>query len=162
LASDYNVLLPYTDTSSTSTVSVSAIGTVFKNRNYYTLELEAANIDNALGSGAGGETLTLDFLQASWIPAMEIAGTSYKLFRSNGSGNFSPEPNRYFCVSDDLTDSAKASSLINADVVPASGTPVEKYAYASFYIAASGMDGNFSPVYSAPTFIGVLRLSSAP
>jgi hypothetical protein len=159
LASDYNVLLPYTDTSSTSTTNISAVGTVFRNRNYYALELEAANIDNALGSGAGGETLTLDFLQTPGrSPVMEIAGRYYTLFRSNGNGNFEPEPDRYFRASDDLTDSAKAISLVNADVVPASGTPVEKYAYAAFYIAASGMDGNFSPIYSAPTFVGVLRL----
>jgi hypothetical protein len=159
LASDYSVLLPYTDTSSTSTVNVSAVGTVFRNRNYYTLELESANIDSVLASGAGDMTLTLDFLQnPGWIPVMEIGGVSYKLFRSDGGGNFKPEPDRYFCVSEDLTDSAKASSLANADVVSASGTPVEKHAYAAFYIVASGMNSNFSPVYSAPAFVGILRL----
>jgi hypothetical protein len=159
LASDYNVLLPYTDTSSTSTANVSAVGTVFRNRNYYTLELESVNIDNVLASGSSGKTLTLDFLQnPGWIPRMEIDGVPYSLFRSDGGGNFKPEPDRYFRSSEDLTDSAKASSLANADVVPASGTPVEKYAYVAFYIAASGMNNNFSPVYSAPTFVGVLQL----
>ncbi|MDR1127236.1 MAG: hypothetical protein LBL06_03805 [Treponema sp.] len=159
LASDYNALLPYTDTSSTSTTNVSAVGTVFRNRNYYALEFESGNIDSALGSGAGGRTIELDFLQnQGFIPAMNIDATSYRLYRSNGSGNFSPEPDRYFRASDDLTDTAKATSLVNADVVPVSGTPPDRHAYAAFYITASGMDGNFSPVYSAPTFVGVLRL----
>jgi hypothetical protein len=158
LASDYNVFLPYRDTSSTNTVNVSAVGTIFRNRNYYTLELESANIDNVLASG--DKTLTLDFLQIpGQIPVMEIDGTSYTLFRSNGGGNFKPEPDRYFRVSDELTESANATSLANADVVSASGTPAEKHAYVAFYIVASGMNSNFSPVYSAPAFVGVLRLA---
>lgn len=162
LSSDYAYFLPYT-TAGTTTISTS-VGTLFNNRNYKTLALEEANIErDILSQNAGGKTIILDFPQTSGttIPVLVIDNTRYNLQRSTGNGLFSPKPdNRYFLNHPELNASANVSSTINADVVNidppnSAGT---RYTYVALYIVVTGIDNNFSPVYSAPAFIGILRL----
>jgi hypothetical protein len=159
LYSDYNAFLPYTDGTNTN---ISAVGSLFRSRNYLAVELDDANIDTVLSTS--NRTITLDFIQTSGVmPVMTVGGSrSYALYRSNGGGAFSPTPNRYFFNTAELSSSENATSLINADVVPiSSGSSLDRYAYVAMFIVATGMDSNFSPVYSAPTFVGVLKLPNA-
>ncbi|MHB9291900.1 hypothetical protein Holit_00987 [Hollandina sp. SP2] len=158
LANDYGAFLPYT--SNTDTISTS-IGSLFRNRNYYALTVEETNIEDILSSNSQNKTLTLDFIQVpGTIPVLSIDNTAYTLQRSTGNGLFSPVPqDRYFFNTLELNSNANVASLINADVAALSGTAADvRYTYVSLYIVATGIDPNFSPIYSAPTFIAILRL----
>ncbi|GHV75957.1 hypothetical protein AGMMS49942_07780 [Spirochaetia bacterium] len=165
LTSDYNAMLSYTDTSSTTTAP-SNMGSVFSNRRYYTLALENASIDNVLGS-AGGGVITLDFADTSGRPSLIIGDTRmpsnnpyarYRLFRYSESGFMRPyADNRYFVNSNDINNGAyiNTATYTNLDVQYNSASG---YTYVSMYILAYGVDSNFSNIYSTPTFIGVFRL----
>jgi hypothetical protein len=158
LYADYYAFKPYAD--NTDQVP-GAIGSLFSNRNFYTLELEGAVADDVLAASIGGGTITLEFVQnPGSIPFLTVNNVlRYPLFRSNGYGRFSPLPNRYFQNSPGINSSANAVATINADVADktiSSGVP--RYTYAAFYIVATGIDENYSPIYSSPTFIAVLRL----
>ncbi|MDR3114663.1 MAG: hypothetical protein LBU25_03995 [Treponema sp.] len=156
LDSDYRTFLPYTSTDTTISTSV---GSLFRNRNYQAITIEGANIEDLLSTNSRNKTLTLDFIQnPGTIPVLIIDNTSYKLQRSTGNGLFNPVPqDRYFLNSLELNTNANASSSINADVVAGTAADV-RYTYVSLYIVATGIDPNFSPIYSAPTFIAILRL----
>ncbi|MDR2797819.1 MAG: hypothetical protein LBB80_05700 [Treponema sp.] len=162
LDSDYRTFLPYT--SNTDTTISTSVGSLFRNRSYQALTVEGTNIEDLLSPNARNKTLTLDFIQIpGTIPVLIIDNTSYKLQRSTGNGLFNPVPqDRYFFNSPELNTNANAppvSSSINADVAALSGTTADvRYTYVSLYIVATGIDPNFSPVYSAPTFIAILRL----
>jgi hypothetical protein len=158
LYSDYYAFKPYTD--NTDQVPTS-IGPLFANRNFHILEVEGANIEDVLSGAAGGGVATLEFVQSPGsIPFLMVNNTfAYSLYRSSGYGRFNPLPDRHFVNSSGLNSSANAVPTINADVanksIPA-GSP--RYTYAAFYITGTGIDGNYSPIYSTPTFIAVLRL----
>ncbi|MDR1955975.1 MAG: hypothetical protein LBQ30_03895 [Treponema sp.] len=155
LDSDYRVFLPYT--ASDTTISTS-VGSLFGNRSYQTLTLEGPAIDEVLSRNSIGMTLTLDFMEGI-IPVLRLNGAEYRLQRSNGGGLFNPVPtNRYFLNTLELNTNANATSGVNADVAPLSTAAEVRYTYVSFYIVGTGLDPNFSPIYSAPTFIAVLRL----
>jgi hypothetical protein len=159
LDSDYRTFLPYT--SNTDTTISTSIGNLFRNRNYQALTVEGADIEALLSPNSRNKTLALDFIQIpGTIPVLIIDNTSYKLRRSSGDGLFNPVPqDRYFLNSLELNTNANATSSINADVVALSGTAAAvRYTYVSLYIVATGIDPNFSPIYSAPTFIAILRL----
>jgi hypothetical protein len=161
LYSDYTYFLPYTNSDTTITTSV---GTLFKNRNYQALTLEGADIErNILSKSALGKLITLEFSQTSGtIPILIIDDdTSYRLQRSTGNGLFSPKPdNRYFLNDPELNASANVSTTVNADVVNNTNLTATdpRYTYVAMYIVVTGIDPNFSPIYSAPTFIRILRL----
>ncbi|MDR2110515.1 MAG: hypothetical protein LBP32_04335 [Spirochaetaceae bacterium] len=156
LYSDYAVFKQYTDNDDQVPTS---IGSLFTNRNYYALELRDAAIEDALSSSAEGKTIVLDFAPGS-IPMLRIGDTAaYTLCRSNGNGQFSPVPSdRYFVNTSDLNSTANAVPTINGDVANKSNISGNRYAYVSMYIVVTGIDNNYSPIYSIPTFIGVLRL----
>jgi hypothetical protein len=158
LDSDYRAFLPYT--SNTDTTISTSIGSLFRNQNYQTLTVEGADIEDLLSPNARNKTLTLDFIQIpGTIPVLIIDNTSYRLRRSTGNGLFNPVPqDRYFLNSLELNTKANASSSINADVAALSTDPDVRYTYVALYIVATGIDPNFSPIYSAPTFIAILRL----
>ncbi|MDR3343005.1 MAG: hypothetical protein LBT14_09535 [Treponema sp.] len=160
LYSDYNAFLPYIN--SETTISTS-IGTLFSNRNYRSLTLEGVTIDDVLSKDSLGKTIILDFPPTpGTIPGLIINDTWYNLRRSNGNGSFSPLPeNRYFLNHPDLNSSVNASSTINADVANISTAAEVRYTYVSLYIVVTGIDSNFSPIYSTPAFIGILRLPDA-
>jgi hypothetical protein len=155
LASDYSAFLPYTNTANTS-VNATVVGTLFRNRKYWELEIEGGNIDAMLDSE---QLITINF---NYIigrpPTLDIGISSFVLRRSNGGGAFNPAPDRRFLNTSGLTARENATTLINADVAPASGSSSTLYAYVAMYIVATGIDNNFSPIYSIPTFLGVFRL----
>ncbi|MDR0525831.1 MAG: hypothetical protein LBG90_08200 [Spirochaetaceae bacterium] len=158
LMADYNYFLPYTN-SDTSNTTVS-IGSLFTNRKYYPLTLEGADIDGVLGSGSFGKSMVLNFTETTprIIPNLSINGNSYNMRRFSGNGLFSPVPaNRYFINTPELNAPANITAGINADVIDKSDITT-RYAYAGVYIVVTGVDGNFSPLYSVPTFIGVFYL----
>jgi hypothetical protein len=157
LAADYNAFLPYINT--TSTTINTSIGTLFSNRHYQTIALEDIDIDRDI-LNSGGKTIIFDFNQTIGVPQLQIGGGSfYNLRRSNGNGVFNPVPiNRYFVNSSDLHSDENAISAINADVAANTAVTGPRYTYVALYIVAMGIDMNFSPIYSFPTFIGVLSL----
>jgi hypothetical protein len=163
LASDYSGFLPYT---STNTTNVSTpIESLFSGRSYRTIMLSGVEIDRIL-SDDQGLRISLDFTQTveESPPTLNVLdnanqpSATYPLMRSNGKGLFTPVPtNRYFLNTAELNASANATATVNADVVNTTAEG-ERYAYVALYVVVVGIDGNFSPIYSAPTFIGVLRL----
>jgi hypothetical protein len=157
LDSDYRTIQPYT-TSSDTTVSTS-VGSLFKNLNYQALTLEGTDIEDLLSPSAFNKTIILDFIQIpGTIPVFIIDNTSYRLRRSTGNGLFKPVPqDRYFLNTSELNSNDNAKSSINADVAPGTQGTI-RYTYVALYIVATGIDSNFSPLYSSPTFIGILRL----
>jgi hypothetical protein len=167
LSSDYFALAPYL--SSDNRVNTSSIGSQFRARNYYPLEAGGAEIEQVLGrSGSGNipaKTLVLDF--GTQIPFMRLTWGNNEvlhfLYRSNGAsygGSFIPRPDRYFVNTSELSDPGNVSATTNADVSPKPNMSLgPRYTYASMYIVATGLDPvNYSPIYSAPAFVGILRL----
>jgi hypothetical protein len=158
LYADYQSFLPYTNGTNTN---VSTVGTLFRSKSYYAIEFETGSIDSVLSNGSFGQQIIMDFTQTV-EPTLQIGGSSYNLFRSNGGRVFTPRPDRRFLNTADLSAAQYATALINADVTPAAGTPDTRYTYAALYIVATGRDSNFLSIYSAPAFAGVLRLPDSP
>jgi hypothetical protein len=164
LYSDYSSILPYT---SSDTASNTSIGTLFKNRNYYALNVEGEDLEgHVLNRPPGNTTLVINFQPVPGVrPTLHLQNSSgtpisavFPLLRSNGNGSFNPVPNRYFLNSPQLHSSANVSPTINADVAN-NNVSGQRYTYAAFYIVVTGMDYNsFTPIYSNPTFVGILRL----
>ena len=161
LAADYAALQPYTDPS--STVSVTNIAAQFSYRNYY----EVMEIDNVMGNGPG--TVSIEF-DAAYIagpplslpppvaPVVVRSGTMPRLTRSTGYGAFQLQPSSGLFLATTELFSTPVSITVNRDV-QASSTGVPSYAYVSLYIVTQGQnDTDLSPVYSRPTFIGVFSL----
>ncbi|MDR2516535.1 MAG: hypothetical protein LBC88_04035 [Spirochaetaceae bacterium] len=160
LAADYAALLPYTDPS--STVSVTNIAAQFSYRNYY----EVMEIDGLMGNGPGTVNVEFDTgyiagLSLSLPPPVApvaVRGTiTAQLRRSTGYGAFQLRPSDLFLATPELF-STPVSITVNRDVqASSSGAPA--YAYVSLYIVTQGQnDTDLSPVYSRPTFIGVFSL----
>jgi hypothetical protein len=161
LYSDYWYLNPYTTLD--NNLSPSAMGSVFAGRRFYSLEIEDASIDSMLAVSSG-ITLILDFAQQSGdsIPTLTINnGLPYRLARHYDPALTMPIPtDRYFINSSDIqnplnisTDNRTNLDVQNKDV---SGP---KYTYTVMYILLFGRSPqDASPVYSAPTFIGIFRL----
>jgi hypothetical protein len=161
LYNDYNGIYPSTSNNSTSTSVNTSIGSLFSNRKYYELELEGANINSVLDSGSQGNELKINFTQTPGVkPTLTIGGGApYTLWRSTGDGTFNPQPNRYFINASELNAASNATTTVNADVADQSGISGPRYTYVSMYIVKVGRDsGTFSNIYSAPTFIGILKL----
>jgi hypothetical protein len=160
LASDYFSLEQYL---SSETSVNTAVGSLFRNRNYYPLELDGENIDrDVLGKGSVGETIIIDFPQIPGsVPSLTISTLGYgpfSLYRSTGGGNFFPRPNRYFINSSQLSAPENITAGVNVDTVNKYGISGPRYTYVSMYIVVSGIDPNYSPIYSTPAFIGIFRL----
>ncbi|MDR2103837.1 MAG: hypothetical protein LBP42_07030, partial [Treponema sp.] len=154
-------IYPYTTTNTQNTQVNTSISAFFRNRNYYTLALENADIENdILASSSLGRTLEIDFTPIQTgkrYPFLSIDSQIYNLFRSNNNGAFNPLPDRYFINTSQLNASQNATSTINADVAD-KNISGPRYAYVSMYIVVSGIDSNFSPISSIPTFIGIFLL----
>jgi hypothetical protein len=169
LSSDYFALEPYLSTE--NKINTSSVGAQFRSRNYYFLEVEGDSLDSILGRPASGnipaKTLRLDFGAAGSRPSLRLSWggneAGYTLYRSNGSSygtSFIPRPDRYFVNTQELSNPSNIGAGSNLDLAAKSGmSPGPRYTYASFYIAAVGMDPvNYSPIYSIPAFLGILRL----
>jgi hypothetical protein len=155
ILSDYNSLFSYTDP--TNATSITTL-TTFSGRGFYELELEGTNIRNTVLSKSGG-TFDIKFpLTPGEKPYIEFSSTRYSLYRSNGGGDFTPVPDRYFFSSEELNDYANAISTVNADVFGQSG--ISNFAYTSMYIVAVGSNPTtFQRLYGKPTHISVFKLT---
>jgi hypothetical protein len=137
LASDYNAIKPYTNPDTNTTTNV---GSVLTGRRYYTL-------DNSIPSNG----FSIDFALTETIT--EPVLNSQPLRRNSTLTN--PQPNRSFLNHADLYSAGNVN--LNGDVQTSStGTPM--YTYVCMYIVATGVDNNYSTIYSKPTFIGVFML----
>ncbi|MDR1390484.1 MAG: hypothetical protein LBJ31_10975 [Treponema sp.] len=163
LASHYNTLYPYTYADNSTP---SSLGTVFANLNYYSLAVNNGSLYNLLNS-ASSFSVQLRFDEPSGTvdtksPYLTInsGSTRYRLFRNeSASDDFSSNPvYRYFYGANTPYSlyAPLPTANTNRDVQTAAGTLA--YSYVSFYVVAQGIDDNYSPVYSRPTHIGVLRL----
>ncbi|MDR2951660.1 MAG: hypothetical protein LBU82_00300, partial [Treponema sp.] len=130
LYNDYAAINPYTDplTASAST----DVGRLFSGRIYHELELsENADIKSILTPSM---TFEIRF-PGNDTPYISINDISYTLYRSNGEGTFTPEPDRFFLNSEELTDNEKAINTINADTAANSAiTSGPRYTYVSMYL----------------------------
>jgi hypothetical protein len=155
LSSDYNYF--YQITNPTNTSAITSLNT-FRNRNYFELEFEGADIATILPKSGG--TLRISFPTPLWgYPVASInKGQDYKLRRS--SQLISPEPREdlSFRNTQQLREYENANANINADVAGRTGDM--RYAYVSMYIVAVGTNPvNFTSIYSKPTHISVFRLT---
>ena len=164
LASDYNILYPYTDITNSS--ASTGAQSVFIGRNYYTFGLDGTNINSELDSGSFGKTLILDFSLPGTPPTLTMdGGTPYNLLRSSGRDDLNTRDNQplpsdsppYFLNYSDLTISSQNSTdSNNRDVAHISSS---SQSYTALYIVTVGRkSGTLEPIYSKPTFIGILRL----
>ncbi|MDR1507868.1 MAG: hypothetical protein LBI67_12275 [Treponema sp.] len=102
------------------------------------------------------------YLKINYNAAGTLNSGELSLYRASGADGFVAHPDRSFfnsTGSSSLTDETIISENINADVEKNPGmTFSTRYAYVSLYIAASGIDNNFTAVYSRPKHIGIFRL----
>jgi hypothetical protein len=157
LAADYATLIPYTNN---DTVISTSMATLFSGRKYFTLNLSGGDIDDVLGKASLGRTAVLDFaLTPGRRPTLRLGSTQeYELFRSTGNGAFSPAPDRFFLNASELNRSDNVTEKINYDVADFPGLSGARYTYVAFYILTTGTDSNYTPVFSRPTYVGILRL----
>lgn len=158
LVSDHNTFRSYID----STTLVNAnMESVFQGRGYRLLNLDdGVNINAVLSEAALGGTLTFDF-SSSRLPTITIGSSTYTLLRADGGGLFTPQPDRYFRNTADLSRAENITSTINADVVNLSGITAgdQHYTYAAMYITAVGVNtATYSNIYSTPALIHVFQL----
>jgi hypothetical protein len=177
LASHYNTINPYTVNDK---ISPSSTGTIFTSLKYYPLyvQIGSANISMAQilqhSSSAYMAPLTpgstVDIIFANAGPYLLVnyssGSTSPNLPLRRSADGFTASPNRSFFNStgaDSLTNEININENNNADVEknPNMSPASSRYAYVSLYIAAAGMDSNFSAVFSRPKHIGVFRLPSS-
>ena len=164
LAQDYNSISPYIDSDTLVNTNMDGL---FSGRGYKYLSLAGHNIEDVLSKDPSpypnilGKTLIFDF-PTGLDPTLTIDGAVYTLWRSNGNGTFSPEPDRLFRNKNDLWDPAKINSPINADVVDfTTGTIATHYTFAAMFIVAAGLDQNtWSYIYSTPSLIHVFQLQN--
>jgi len=158
LYTDYTYFNPYTDPLN-DTAGSASLHSLFTNRSYYTLSLADGDINTVLRI-SGGAKLTLRFPITGDDPTLTVGNTSYTLWRHLETGvNEKCEPDRLFINTEELREYAAseyAASKINRDVQL--NSQGGNYTYAAFYIATGGIDLNYSPIYSKPTFLGVLKL----
>lgn len=160
LASHYNTLDPYTINDNTSPA---AIASVFNSLRYYSLFLSSDGVTDrplySILNLPGGGRMDLDFTNPNPGSFLTINfGPRFYLFRAAG---FTARPNRLFYNTEgagSLTDTGIITSDVNSDVEPKSIPASPRYTYVSLYVLASGIDDNFSPLYSRPKHIGIFRL----
>jgi hypothetical protein len=165
LGSDYTAIEPYTN--SDTTISTN-LATIFRNRNYYALTVYNEDLDNILskyrlntsGNRLSDNSVTIDFSPVPGAyPIISVNSIEYTLYRSNNDGAFEPAPQeRYFRNTAELNRVENITAKINADVVNKPDISGPRYAYVSMYIVVTGMDLNYTPIYSQPTHISVFRL----
>ena len=167
LRSDYTALYPYADV--TNNTASAGVGNEFMRKWYYEVALEGANIMSVLGPSAFGRTIILDFPpNTGAIPTLARDATVYNLLRSRGDDNLHvqenhplPTDNRYFLNSSDLNADGNIDPIArkNLDIAGNSGAGSMRYAYVSLYIVSVGRNPTTqAPIFSKPTFIGILKL----
>lgn len=155
----------------TDNVSPSAVDLEFRTLKYYSLFLEEAfgakaerDLSAVLNSPAPG-TIRLEFLNNEKSILIDTskpaASNSYVLLRAS-TVSFTSMPNRLFTLSsseEDLLDGSLVSNNVNADIEKKTTGDVKgSSAYVSMYIFATGMDYNYSLLYSRIKHLGIFEL----
>ncbi|MDR0443775.1 MAG: hypothetical protein LBH44_10240 [Treponema sp.] len=151
---DYNSFQSSTDP--TNTAVNTGIATMYKNRGYYELELRGDNIRNILSPEGG--TLYIEFPSQN-LPFLTCDtyenGKRFSLYRTTDGGIFTPNPDRYFYSSDEL------SKTENIDVQNFTSSGSFGHAYVSMYIIAVGVNPEqLTAIYSKPTHVSIFKLPS--
>jgi len=131
---------------------------LFKNRNYFQLELDGVSISNLLTTNGGIVNISFPTVQGGY-PVMSVNnGPEFRLYRSKALISPQPDRDKYFRNREELSKPENAVSNINADVAGRTGLS-QRYAYVSMYIVAEGINqAAFTSIYSKPTHISVFRL----
>jgi hypothetical protein len=152
-------LNPYT---TNDNVSPATISSIFNELKFFNLFVSSDRINeislNTVLSGSG--EIQLDFTNSQGPTFKKNSDPPLYLFRAN---NFTALPNRLFVFSNqanELADENIISNDVNTDIQRKTDGSVLRasYAYVSLYIIATGIDSNYSPIYSRPTHIGIFRL----
>jgi hypothetical protein len=158
LSTDYNVFSSYIDSSTTVNVDMDRL---FQGRNYKLLALQPNdNINSVLSSSVFGSNLVFEF-SSSRAPTMTVGSSVYTLWRSDGGGLFSPQPDRLFRNSEELYRRDNINDTINNDVADKSGVNdgSRLYTYAAMFIVSVGVNtASYSNIYSTPALIHVFQL----
>jgi hypothetical protein len=113
---------------------------------------------------------TLDIIFANAGPYLRVnyssGSSSPDLPLRRSADGFTASPNRSFFNStgaDGITNESNISENSNADVEknPNMSPASSRYTYISLYVAATGIDSNFTSVYSRPKHVGIFRLPSS-
>jgi len=158
IKSDYDTLYPYTNPANPS--SIPSL-TTFSSRGFYELEFDGGIKSTILSTSGSSFDINFPLVFSEGFPNSPYVlygVTGYRLLRSKNG--FNPLPNnRYFLSSDDIRNSANATSAINADVSKGNENGIYGNAYTLMYIVAVGQNTNtFQRVYGKPTFISIFRL----
>ena len=163
LYSDYSVIKPYTNVTSTTDISPANIEYIFRTRNYNKITIESADIETVLNktntSVPSPQLMVLDFQEynTNSMPTMTLNGATYVLTRSLDSGTLNPRPAGDFSFRNS-TDIRDINYISNNLDVQRNTNDSTTLCYISLYILKVGADNNWSPVYSFPTFAGVYSL----
>jgi hypothetical protein len=133
---------------------------LFQGRGYKYLNLQDHNISGVLSSDVLGSSLIFDFASYK-APTMSVGQAVYTLWRSDGSGLFTPRPDRLLMNKEELWRSDNINDKINADVVDKSDIEAgdKRYTYAAMFIVAVGINSaSYSNIYSTPALIHVFQL----
>jgi hypothetical protein len=172
LASHYSTLDRY---AANDNISPSSVGTTFSSLKYYPLYVQIGTeypMSQVLTSNPLptlqpiAQNNTVDIVFANAGPYLKInynLGDSGELPLQRSADQFTARPNRSFfntTGTGNLTDENSISDNSNADVErnPAMTSGGSQHTYVSLYIVATGLDNNFTSVYSRPKHIGVFRL----
>ncbi|MDR1868918.1 MAG: hypothetical protein LBQ82_02920 [Treponema sp.] len=153
LASDYSAINPYADPVSQSQSNVS---TILKNRNYFELELDGADIKNSLPLSGGSVRIFFPTSAGEYPTLSYNDGQGIRFRRSRQLISPQPVGDPYFRNTNDLSNPENSNSNINADVASRSGST--GFAYASMYIVAVGLTNDFKQIFSKPTHISIFKL----
>jgi hypothetical protein len=175
LASHYNTIDPYT---TNDNISPSSVASVFSSLKYYPLHVQIGTQYYSMSQVLTKSPASLpqsinnndivEIVFANAGPYLKINYTSSssdsgELPLRRAAGSFTAIPaNRSFVNTTgpgSLTDESNISESSNADVEKNSSMIFpDRYSYVSLYIAAAGIDSNFTAVYSRPKHVGVFRL----
>ena len=148
LANHYSFLERYT---SDDTISAVPIDSIFRNRGYFPIYASPDGVivrplQNILYTASG--TIHLSFFSDPYPSFLDTFNIKYFLFRASNTSR----PDRTFNYSSQLNNDT------NIDVQQNTGTGTTNCAYVSMYIVATGIDGNYTPLFSRPTHIGIFPL----
>jgi hypothetical protein len=136
LYSHYTTILPYTNPDNNTNIS----GSLFPGLGYHVL-------NNSLPESG---IIRIDFAETGTITEPSINGTP--LLRSSAFSSVLPT-NRFFLNDPELYNPGNNNLDVQASSSSSTG-----YTYVCMYIIATGVDNNYSQIYSKPTFIGVFSL----
>ena len=120
------------------------------------LALDNNNIDAILSNSAIGSIIEINFGHGTAPPYLSIGGANYTLIRQHLSTS---SEERFFRNNiDGLMRDINNIDGDNRDVTNNTST-TKSHSHALMYIMAAGINTqNFAPIYSSPTFLGVLLL----